>query len=452
MLDECEDRNYVSDFSEEANVRVEENFWGGYGHIDVPCFSGDSNFIPPKCSLAINAFEHVVCSKLERAYKDFCKQNKAFNLNKCEWLALKELRTKLDKVTIKSADKGARHNTSAPGSQEDGGWLITNGCQSSRNHELICKIIKYVTGWHLSIFVPSVYTLVLVVGLPLNFFMILALVFRIKLNKPSQVYIFNLAISDLLFTFSLPLKIVYYFSGSHWPFGSVMCQIVSAAYYCNMYCSILLITGIAVDKFLAVVYPLNSLSWRRCSYAYAICCTIWIIAIAGTIPLLPKEQTFEIAEHNITTCHDVSSSELQQFYQYYFQVLCSAFFFVPLIVNLVSYICVIRILSRKNNVNRTKKTKAIFLSATVFIVFIVCFLPTNILLCVHYLQNNSMHGDSVYFYYLLSVCISSLNCCFDPLIYYFASSECQKLVQNYLSCKNHKPSDTSKQNTECLVV
>ncbi|XP_043920378.1 proteinase-activated receptor 1-like [Protopterus annectens] len=336
------------------------------------------------------------------------------------------------------------------------GWLRSNVSQHSQNKEFIHKIIKFVTGWHLSIFVPSVYTLVLVVGLPLNFFMILVLLFRIKLKKPSQVYIFSLAISDLLFTFSLPFKIVYYFSGSHWTFGSVMCQIVSAAYYCNMYCSILLITGIAVDKFLAVVYPLNSLSWRRCSYTYAICCTIWIIAIAGTIPLLPKEQTFEIAEYNITTCHDVAPPKLQKFHQYYFQFLCFAFFFVPLIVNLVSYICVIRILSRKNDVNRSKRTKAVYLSATVFIVFIVCFLPTNILLCVHYLQNNNIHGDSIYFYYLLSVCVSSLNCCFDPLIYYFASSECQKLVQNYLSCKKHKPSDkssdTSKQNTKYHVV
>ena len=96
----------------------------------------------------------------------------------------------------------------------------------------------------------------------------------------------HLAAADVLFVCVLPFKISYYFSGSDWRFGSAMCRFVTAAFYGNMYASIMLMTAISVDRFLAVVYPIQSLSWRTLGRASFICLAIWAMAIAGVAPLL----------------------------------------------------------------------------------------------------------------------------------------------------------------------
>lgn len=308
---------------------------------------------------------------------------------------------------------------------------------------------RYLTSQWLTRFVPSVYTLVVMLSLPLNITAIFVFLIKMKVKKPAIVYMLNLASADVLFVSVLPFKIAYHFSGNHWVFGPEMCRLITAAFYCNMYCSILLMTVISIDRFLAVVYPMQSLSWRTLMRASLICFTIWLIAIVGVIPILITEQTVKIPQLNITTCHDVlEESELKRYYRNFFSIFSSIFFFVPLIITAVCYVCIIQCLISSNIVaKQSKKTRALLLSAAVFSVFIICFGPTNILLLIHYVSfsyNNQL--EYLYFAYLLCVCISSVSCCIDPLIYYYASSECQRQVRNLFCCKKSpEPSSCSGQ-------
>ncbi|XP_021064169.1 proteinase-activated receptor 1 [Mus pahari] len=295
----------------------------------------------------------------------------------------------------------------------------------------------YLTSPWLTLFMPTVYTFVFVVSLPLNVLAIAVFVLRMKVKKPAVVYMLHLAMADVLFVSVLPFKISYYFSGSDWQFGSGMCRFATAAFYGNMYASIMLMTVISIDRFLAVVYPIQSLSWRTLGRANFTCVVIWVMAIMGVVPLLLKEQTTRVPGLNITTCHDVLSENLMQgFYSYYFSVFSAIFFLVPLIISTVCYTSIIRCLSSSAVANRSKKSRALFLSAAVFCIFIVCFGPTNVLLIVHYLFLSDSPGtEAAYFAYLLCVCVSSVSCCIDPLIYYYASSECQRHLYSILCCK-----------------
>ncbi|CAI9621364.1 unnamed protein product, partial [Staurois parvus] len=104
----------------------------------------------------------------------------------------------------------------------------------------------------------------------------------------------NLAIADTLLVSVLPFYIVYRFLENNWIFGEGMCRFVTAAFYCNTYCSVLLMTSISVDRFLAVVYPVRSLSWRTVTRAWLVCGVIWVMSLASTVPLLIIEQSFMI--------------------------------------------------------------------------------------------------------------------------------------------------------------
>lgn len=305
----------------------------------------------------------------------------------------------------------------------------------------------YLTSTWLTLFIPSVYTGVFVVSLPLNIMAILVFVLKMKVKKPAVVYMLHLAMADVLFVSVLPFKISYYFSGSDWRFGSEMCRFITAAFYCNMYASIMLMTVISIDRFLAVVYPIQSLSWRTLGRASFTCLAIWALAIAGVVPLLLKEQTTQVPGLNITTCHDVlNATLLEGYYAYYFSAFSAVFFFVPLIVSTICYVSIIRCLSSSAVTNRSKKSRALFLSLAVFCVFLLCFGPTNVLLILHYsFLSQESTTEAAYFAYLLCVCVSSISCCIDPLIYYYASSECQRYLYSILCCK--ESSDPSSYNS-----
>lgn len=306
-----------------------------------------------------------------------------------------------------------------------------------RYYRISKEASQFLTGPLLTVFIPTVYTLIFIISVPLNVLALVLFIRRVQPRKPAAIYMLNLACADLLFVLLLPFRIAYHYSGNNWIYGSAMCRMVTAAFYCNMYCSVLLITCIAVDRFLAVVYPMDSLTWRSPKTASGACAAVWLLSIGGVTPLLSSEHTVHVSELDITTCHDVMDIEhLRAYYLYFFPIFSSLFFFIPFMLTTVCYIGIIQTLSSLGGENRARKSRAIGMAATVFALFAACFAPTNIILLTHYVRFARGHDDASYVAYLVATCVGSLNCCLDPLIYYFGSSRCQKQVLAFFKCRS----------------
>lgn len=320
-----------------------------------------------------------------------------------------------------------------------------------QKHYVISEEAKgFLQGRLATSFVPTVYTIVFIISVPLNLVAMVMFVHHIRPRKPAVIYMLNLACADLLFGLLLPFKIAYHYHGNDWIYGSFMCRVVTAAFYCNMYCTVLLMTCISIDRFLAVVYPMNSLTWRSPQTASAVCASMWLLALGGVSPLLISGQTIHLTDLGITTCHDVQDAEkLQAYYLYFFPIYSSVFFFIPLAFTVVCYVRIIHALAAANVENRSRKTRAVVMAVIVLVVFVVCFTPTNIILMVHYVQLSYKSSDSSYQAYLLSMCVGSLSCCLDPVLYYFGSSQCQKQVAAMLRCRRlaRKESSSETQST-----
>lgn len=314
-----------------------------------------------------------------------------------------------------------------------------------QKHYFVSENAKCFLRGHMTTrFVPTVYTLVFIISVPLNLVAVVMFMQHARPRKPAVIYMLNLACADLLFGLLLPFKIAYHYHGNNWIYGSFMCRVVTAAFYCNMYCSVLLMTCISVDRFLAVVYPINSLTWRSPRTASAVCAAMWLLALGGVSPLLISGQTLYLSDLGITTCHDVQDVEkLQSYYRYFFPIYSSVFFFIPLVFTAVCYVRIIQALAEVNVVNRSRKTRAVVMAVVVLVVFMVCFTPTNIILMAHYVQLSHKSSDSSYQAYLLSLCVGSLSCCLDPVLYYFASSQCQKQVAALLRCRRLAQAESS---------
>lgn len=347
----------------------------------------------------------------------------------------------LDYVDLSVIDSLKDDGGSGSGTEQE----AVKGRRQPERRFLISEETKaFLQGRLSTSFVPTVYTLVFIISVPLNLAAMVMFVHHIRPRKPAVIYMQNLACADLLFGLLLPFKVAYHYHGNNWIYGSFMCRVVTAAFYCNMYCSVLLIMCISVDRFLAVVYPMNSLMWRSPQTASAVCAAMWLLALGGVSPLLISGQTMHLPDLDITTCHDVQDMEnLQTYYLYFFPIYSAVFFFIPLVFTIVCYVRIIQALAAANVENRSKKTRAVVMAVVVLVVFVVCFTPTNIILMVHYVQLSHSSSDSSYQAYLLSMCVGSLSCCLDPVLYYFGSSQCQKQVAALLRCRRLTQAESS---------
>ncbi|XP_066509682.1 proteinase-activated receptor 1-like isoform X2 [Hoplias malabaricus] len=312
--------------------------------------------------------------------------------------------------------------------------------QVSKGRYYVSKDAAAFLKGHVStIFIPTAYVLVFVTSVPLNLLALVTFSHRVRPKKPAAIYMMNLACADLLFSLVLPFRIAYHFSGNDWRFGDGFCRLVTAAFYCNMYCSVLLVTAISVDRLLAVAYPTDSLMYRTPRSAWAACTTSWLLSSAGVLPLLLSQQTMHISDLSITTCHDVLDVRtLRSYYVYFFPVYSALFFFVPFLVSTVCYFRIIRVLRAVGD--HAKRNRALLMAITVFVVFAACFTPANIILMMHSVQaaKGIVHGDSSYIAYLLAMCAGSTSCSLDPLLYYFGSSRCHKAALDFLSGRSRR--------------
>ncbi|XP_040191700.1 proteinase-activated receptor 1-like isoform X2 [Rana temporaria] len=322
-----------------------------------------------------------------------------------------------------------------------GNETTMNSTESIKVYILKLKFVnefkKYMNSWWVTKLVPSIYTVVLLVSLPLNIMGIIVFLVKVKVKKPAVVYLLNLAAADVLFVCILPFHIVYRFSGNNWLLGEGMCRFVTAAYSCNMRGSILLMTSMSLDRFLALVYPVQSLPWRTMRQAWLVCCGIWVISVVTTVPILIAQQTRHFPSLDITTCYDVQDVKVAERSQIfvYFPIYMALLYLLPLTITTFCYIRIIRTLSAPSMGGAQKRSRAVLLTVVVLCVFVLCFGPANVIWFTFFLQVSNDGGNFLYVVYIVSVSVSSVSCCLDPLIYYFASSQWQAHIYSLLGCK-----------------
>lgn len=253
----------------------------------------------------------------------------------------------------------------------------------------------------------AIYGLVLLLGLPLNVVSLWTLINRHKLKTPSLVFMTNLTLSDLLLVLSLPTRVYFYATGS-WPFGIQVCTLVSMLFRSNIRSSSIFITLISLDRLLAVVFPLRSKHLRTTSNAWKACFLVWAFIVGLNIP---EGMHFakQMRLHNSTICFEVRVNGEHPGFFLYFQ---AAFIWTMLAVNVVSTIMMS--LTLRNHLSNSTR---VYNNVNVMLIFVVNLLMFAIFFVPVF---------SVFFFQLdksvikAMVCLASVNCCFDPLLYYFS--------------------------------
>uniref|UniRef100_A0A8D0DKY8 Lysophosphatidic acid receptor 4 n=1 Tax=Salvator merianae TaxID=96440 RepID=A0A8D0DKY8_SALMN len=277
----------------------------------------------------------------------------------------------------------------------------------------------------------AVYSVVFILGLITNCASLFVICFRIKMRSETTIFMTNLAVSDLLFVFTLPFKIFYNFNRD-WPFGDPLCKISGTAFLTNIYGSMLFLTCISVDRFLAIVYPFRSRTIRTRRNAAIVCMGVWILVLSGGISA-SFFSTTNINE-NSTTCFEGFSKSIWKTYLSKITIFIEVVgFIIPLMLNLTCSSLVLRTLRKPATLSQigTNKEKVLKMIIVHVTIFVVCFVPYNSILFLYALVRSQAIANCFLerfarTFYPITLCIATLNCCFDPFIYYFTSESFQK--------------------------
>ncbi|KAM9835370.1 cysteinyl leukotriene receptor 1 isoform 1-T5 [Syngnathus typhle] len=269
------------------------------------------------------------------------------------------------------------------------------------------------------------YSLITVLGLSGNGFALVVLIGTSRPSSPFQVYMLNLAVSDLLCVSTLPMRVVYYVNKGQWNQGDFLCRITSCTFYINLYCSIYFMAAMSVTRFFAIVFPVQNRLMVTVKRARLVCVAIWIFICLASSPFLMLGQKFDPAT-NKTKCfeppigQDVSKVVMLN------NLSLVLGFLLPFLIILLCYAGIIHtLLSRTSGIRRQHDTgpKAIRMIVIVLLTFLVSFMPYHVQRSIHI---HSLYGTScserivMQKSVVVTLCLAAANSCFDPLLYFFS--------------------------------
>ena len=168
-----------------------------------------------------------------------------------------------------------------------------------------------------------------------------------RMRTPVNFFVVNMSAADLLITvFYMPRMISRTSLGMEWgmsgDFGHVLCKVLPFTQELSASVSVLTLILMAVDRFIAVLFPLQRLVTNRVAYASIV--LVWLIAVAIRSPMLYGIR-FVLAEEGKTFCQLEFDSKLASFL--YVKFAFVMFYVVPLFVIVVLYSAVLKSLKNR---------------------------------------------------------------------------------------------------------
>ncbi|XP_073731815.1 chemokine XC receptor 1-like [Misgurnus anguillicaudatus] len=286
--------------------------------------------------------------------------------------------------------------------------------------EDILKVVSYL--------IPIFFTLVFVLSFIGNIMVLIILVVYENMKSLANIFILNLALSDLLFTFGLPFWTSYYMWGC--TFGDFGCKAVKFLFYAGFYSSVLFLTLMTVQHYVAVVHPLSD--WERCRGFSVAPFIVWILS--GAAALFGSYHSKVIQEENNTYC-EFDSIPIKLLIDY----LLNAFFLIAFII---MGFCCIRILQTITKAQTTGRHETVGVIFCILLVFFIFWAPYNIVMFVRsftdlYLITDCPISKSLGYAFYVSKVLAYSHCCLNPVFYLFVDlkfrNDLKIIMQIFLS-------------------
>ncbi|XP_034744355.1 relaxin-3 receptor 1-like [Etheostoma cragini] len=316
--------------------------------------------------------------------------------------------------------------------------------------------------------IALVYLVVCVLGLVGNLLALFLLHSRHRGHHHSSIncFVMSLALTDLQFVLTLPFWAVDTLLDFRWPFGRVMCKIVSSVTTLNMYASVFFLTAMSVTRYHSLVTSLKmgspSIATARAKWASL---TIWVVSLVVTLPHALYSTTVQVSTDDELCLVRFSDSDSSHWDP---QVLLGLYqtqkvllgFVVPLIVISVCYLLLLKFILRRRIVGsmvnasvpersesergRLRRRSKVTRSVTIVVLsFFICWLPNQALTLWGVLIKFDLVPFSKAFYnaqayaFPLTVCLAHANSCLNPVLYCLIRKEYRAGLKELLLRVSH---------------
>ncbi|CAL8241557.1 unnamed protein product [Merluccius merluccius] len=280
-----------------------------------------------------------------------------------------------------------------------------------------------------------IYSVIFTLGLPSN---LLSLWGLYQLGRSGGggcqlVYILNLLLSDLLQLLTLPLWILYLQGGHRWPYGQPACELVGYVFYVNVYASVMFLCLIALDRCLAVVYPLSSRGVRTVRVAAVAGVAVWtltfLFCLCGLLPSVFDPQSLLCLEQ-----YPVSPGYAR------FKIATAALgFLLPCAILGYTSARIGLTLQRSPSVSDHERHKIVGILVVITVNFMAVFGPYHLVGGYRFVSllltdEPCRLERSIFLVYRLCYGLTSLNTLLDPLFYIFLCSDARLELRRSLPC------------------
>ncbi|GCC36271.1 G-protein coupled receptor 55-like [Chiloscyllium punctatum] len=279
-------------------------------------------------------------------------------------------------------------------------------------------LADFVRSFHVVVNPPT-----FALGLFLNIGALWLLCVRFRKWTASTVCMANLIVADILLLFSLPFKIYVYQKGA-WSLGPGFCKFLESLYYVNTYASILIITMISLDRYIAIKHPFLARTFRSTKKTMLACIVVWTVVWSCCLGIYFKRDA--CSPQNSQYCFFNHSNSLWSGTVVSF---LQTIFLASALIMIFCSVQIIRALQKSGNQKPEGKSnrKSVKIVLSNLLTFLVCFTPYHVGMLVYFLVRKGSIADNyrlpVRNFLQICLCLANINCVLDAVYYYFVVKE-----------------------------
>lgn len=262
-------------------------------------------------------------------------------------------------------------------------------------------------------------------------------------NRLSTIFLIHLAVSDLIFIFTLPLRIAFYFSNldslkESSPRPAMLhlnlaCRFSTFLFYISMYCSIFFLTALSLCRYMVLAGRFRLQNSKACRWASLLCWGIWVFVVGGNFLYIGITSGFSMEAEG---CLEPAGKKSWAFLYHLNLVVLVTGFLLPLAVVLICYSLMIKHILK---IRAGQRQRDMALICLVLLIFCFCFLPYHIQRTLHLHYMMFQHTAtcqllaSLQKSVVVTLCFAAVNSCLDPLLFLFVGHGFMAVMNKFIA-------------------
>eukprot|EP00058_Branchiostoma_floridae_P021861 XP_002607351.1 hypothetical protein BRAFLDRAFT_205009 [Branchiostoma floridae] len=230
-----------------------------------------------------------------------------------------------------------------------------------------------------------VFSLLALAGIIGNALIILVLRKHEKARTTAEIYVLNMATTDLLMLSMVPILVTRNIMSYKWIFGDFLCRVYYLIAGLNMFNTVFILTAMSVDRYFCVSRPLRSLDWKTTRTAKIVCALLWVVATVIDLPWVIWADIMPYCDIDATPMcvYDFPKYNGDDHFWERMSEIGVLFlsFVIPIILITGTHIGILyHVRNAAAGLDRTQRsqekvTKMVF---AIVVVFVMCWLPKNV--------------------------------------------------------------------------